>query len=350
MERNWHMTIFDATAICFYHPVKVIFLDDNRAFLDALELEFSAQINMLTFTSPNDALRAIDNSVQNNTNLTFKLINNVNADTTTDRIIGFEINNLLNIIYERSRFDHAPVLVVDYEMPDINGIEFCQKLKNRDIFKIMLTAEADKDTAIKAFNNGVIDKFILKTSENLFQDLMLAVNELTQRYFREISRTIINGYHGAVSLFDNELYQQLFNQVLLKTQAVEYYIVDNSGSFLFLDKDANPTWLIIRHITELKEQLDFLQGYDVPDQIISSIAKKEKMLFLLSEEEYRKPIDEWITYMFESKKLDNNYYYSVIEDRLTDSVKWSKVVSYVSLRDPVSIQVKKISNVQYVDS
>ena len=179
---------------------------------------------------------------------------------------------------------------------------------------------------------------------------MLAVNELTQRYFREISRTIINGYHGAVSLFDNELYQQLFNQVLLKTQAVEYYIVDNSGSFLFLDKDANPTWLIIRHITELKEQLDFLQGYDVPDQIISSIAKKEKMLFLLSEEEYRKPIDEWITYMFESKKLDNNYYYSVIEDRLTDSVKWSKVVSYVSLRDPVSIQVKKISNVQYVDS
>ena len=122
MERNWHMTIFDATAICFYHPVKVIFLDDNRAFLDALELEFSAQINMLTFTSPNDALRAIDNSVQNNTNLTFKLINNVNADTTTDRIIGFEINNLLNIIYERSRFDHAPVLVVDYEMPDINGI------------------------------------------------------------------------------------------------------------------------------------------------------------------------------------------------------------------------------------
>lgn len=325
------MTIFDTMATCFFHPVKVVFLDDNRAFLDALELEFSAQINMLTFTSPNEALRALDNSGQNITSSTFKLINNVNADTTTDRVFGFEINKLLNIIYDISRFNHAPVLVVDYEMPDINGIEFCQKLKNRDIFKIMLTAEADKDTAIKAFNKGVIDKFILKTSENLSQDLMLAVSELTQRYFEEISRTMMNGYRGSMSLFDNELYQQLFNQILLKTQAVEYYMVDNSGSFLFLDKEANPTWLIIRHATELKEQLDFLQGYDVPDQIISSVAKKEKMLFLLSEEEYRKPIDEWVRYIFESKKLDNNLYYSVIEGRLTDSVKWDKVVSYASL-------------------
>ena len=326
------MTIFDATATCIFHPVKVVFLDDNRAFLDALELEFSAQINMLTFTSPNEALRALDNSGQNITSSTFKLINNVNADTTTDRVIGFEINKLLNIIYDKARFNHAPVLVVDYEMPDINGIEFCQKLKNRDIFKIMLTAEADKDTAIKAFNNGVIDKFILKTSENLFQELMLAVSEITQRYFKEMSRTMMNGYRGSVSLFDDELYQKLFNQVLLKTEAVEYYMVDNSGSFLFLDKYANPTWLIVRNNKELDEQLELLQGYDVPDQILESVAKKEKILFLLSEKEYKKPIGEWVKHMFDSKKLDN-YYYNIVSGQLTDSIDWGRVVSYSAYVD-----------------
>lgn len=325
------MSIFSESAPCFYYPGNVVFLDDNRAFLDALELEFSAHINMLTFTSPKEALHALDNLRQNVLSSPFKLINNVDTDTSTDRVMSFELKNLLNTIYDRSRFNYVPVFVVDYEMPDINGIELCQQLKNKDIFKIMLTAEADKDTAIKAFNNGVIDKFILKTSENLFQELLLSVDDLTLRYFREKSYSITKACPGSVSLFENELFQQLFNQVFLKAKAVEYYMVDTSGSFLFLDKDANPTWLVIRHSTELREQLDFLQGYDVPEQIISSIAKKEKMLFLFSEEEYLRPIDEWLAYVFESKKLDNNYYYSVIEDRLTDSVKWSKVFSYASL-------------------
>ena len=99
---------------------------------------------------------------------------------------------MLNLIYDKKRFDHVAILVVDYEMPDINGIEFCQKLKERKIFRIMLTAEADKDTAIKAFNNGLIDKFILKTNEELYLEITFAVQELTQRYFKEISGSIIN--------------------------------------------------------------------------------------------------------------------------------------------------------------
>jgi CheY-like chemotaxis protein len=332
-QRNRRMTIFDLTPTCFYHPIKTIFLDDNRAFLDALELEFSTYINMLTFTNPDAALRAIDSNSEDVTRSILKLVNNVNADTTTDRIVGFEINKILNLIYDRTRFDNAAVLVVDYEMPDINGIEFCQKLKGRNIFKIMLTAEADKDTAITAFNDGIIDKFILKTSKNLYQELTSAVCELTHRYFKESSRVIMSSYNSLVmSLFKNEPYQNLFNQTLSETNAVEYYMVDNSGSFLFFDKDAVPTWLIVRHGKELQEQLELLQGYDIPDLILSSISKREKILFLPSENEYKKPIAEWVNYMFEAKQLDNDYYFSIVNDRITHSIKWDEVSPYAKLK------------------
>ena len=54
------MTITDAGPICFYHPTKVIFLDDNRDFLDALDLEFGTQINMLTLTSPDTTIEMIN--------------------------------------------------------------------------------------------------------------------------------------------------------------------------------------------------------------------------------------------------------------------------------------------------
>jgi CheY-like chemotaxis protein len=328
-ERNYPMTIIDTRPTCFYHPIKVIFLDDNRAFLDALDLEFSTQINMRTLTNPDTTMQVIANHRQDSIQSTFKLMNDVNEDSINARVPDFDLSKILTLIYDKTRFDNVAILVVDYEMPDINGIEFCQKLKKRKIFKIMLTAEADKDTAIKAFNKGLIDRFLLKTSEELYPEITLAVQELSHRYFRELSLNLINGQGSSVNtLFENELYQQLFSKVATQAQAVEYYLVDNSGSILFLDKNANPTWFVIRNLEELAEQIDLLQGYDLPEQLMITVAKKEKILFLLSEKDYKKPISQWVNYLFDSKKLDENYYYSIIQDQLTDSIDWSRVVSY----------------------
>lgn len=327
------MAIINARPTCFYHPIRVIFLDDSRAFLDALDLEFDTELNMLTLTNPDTALQIIEMHSENISQSVFKLMNDVDADTTTNRVIGYEVGNILSVIYNKIRFDHAAILVVDYEMPEINGLEFCQKLKDRKIFRIMLTAEADKDTAINAFNSGLIDKFILKTHKDLYSEITLAVQELTERYFKDASNSIINGQSSIGALFSNESYHQLFAKVVSEVQPVEYYLVDNSGSFVFFDIDANPTWLIVRHNKEIDEQLDLLQGYDLPLEVIEFVAKKEKILFLLSEREYKKPIAEWINHMFDSKKLDNNYYYSIVRGQLTDSIDWGRVVSYSAYKD-----------------
>jgi len=101
------MTIIDARPTCFYHPIKVIFLDDSRSFLDALDLEFGTQLNMLTITNPDTVIQTIDNHSQNITKSVFKLMNDVDTDTTTDRVIGFEVSNMLSLIYDKKRFDHV---------------------------------------------------------------------------------------------------------------------------------------------------------------------------------------------------------------------------------------------------
>ena len=89
------MTIIDARPTCFYHPIKVIFLDDNRAFLDALDFEFSKIMNMMTFTSSDEAFQAMDNDNQDVTQSIFKWIKDVNLDTTNDRVIGFDVSKIL---------------------------------------------------------------------------------------------------------------------------------------------------------------------------------------------------------------------------------------------------------------
>jgi CheY-like chemotaxis protein len=325
------MLTVNTKPVPFYHPTKVIFLDDNRAFLDALKLEFFDQINMKTFTDSDEALMFIENNNHYDYHSIFKLVSDVNVDTTTDRVIGFDINQILNCIYDKKRFDYVSILVIDYDMPGANGVEVCQKIKEKKVFKVMLTAEADKDTAIRAFNSGLIDRFIGKSSKDLYSDVALAASELNHQHFIDLSKSIMGGNYSSINmLFKNTLYQQLFSEVLKKSKAIEYYLVDNSGSMLFLDEDANPTWLLIQNSKKLTEQLDLIKGYDVPEKTINLIENKEKILFLFSENEYKENISEWVNYMFDAKNMDDNYNYSIVKGNVTNSIDWNRVVSYSS--------------------
>lgn len=83
--------------------------------------------------------------------------------------------------------------------------------------------------------------------------------------------------------------------------------------------------MLVRHVKEVADQVELLSGYESPDSVIKSIQNKEKILFLLTEKEYKKPIAEWDQYMFDAKQLDENYYYSIVKGELTDSVNWDRV-------------------------
>jgi CheY-like chemotaxis protein len=324
--------------LTFYHPTTIVFLDDNRNFLNAMELHFGSIFDIKLFTSPDQALKEIDDGLNSTPTSGFNILDK--NTTNTDNDVTFEISKLAKMTYDSSRFNKISVLIIDYQMPEINGLDFCQKLVAKNIYKVMLTAEADKDTAIRAFNAGVIDKFILKTSNFLYEEIEAAINELRNRYFQSSLIGLSPQHHNSMKvLFESELYQKLFLEVLLSSNAVEYYMVDASGSFMFLDKYASPTWLIVRSTEDIQEQFELLQGYDIPDSFLTSVAKKEKILFLLSEDEYKLPTNEWAKYLYETKKLNDKYYYSVVKNSATSLLDWNKVISYD--RDKVNDRVEQ---------
>ena len=309
---------------CFYHPVNIIFLDDNQAFLDVLSLEFGQNKNMIMLTNPDDAMRLIAKSRDNISN-SYGMKNNNNIE----QIQGADNVGLMEIIYDQSRFDNVAVLVVDYEMPDINGIEFCEKIKDKPIYKILLTAEADKDIAINAFNNGLIDKFILKTTNSLYSELLASIDELTHKYFDGLSKFASNmGGRNLNLLLNQEAYRKLFHKVKDQHQAVEYYLVDGSGSFLFLAKNGDLAWLLVCDQNKANEHSDLLSGYGFSQDIVQKIKERESILFLLTENEYKEPALQWRKYIFDAKKLDANYSYSVVHAPITGSINWEIIMSY----------------------
>lgn len=312
----------------FYHPTKVIFLDDNKGFLDALSLEFFDQKNVFMFTDPDKALEAMEQNTENLLQYVFSM-EEKGAEHDHGNIQGLEISNLIKMIHDGSRFNNASVLVVDYEMPKINGIEFCEQIIDKNVYKILLTAEADKDTAIAAFNDGTIDKFIHKNSPNLHQELKKTITGLIDKYFIDASQIIFHGCGLSLrKILKNSKYKELFRRVKEESNSIEYYLADRAGSFLFLDKMGDPTWLIINDQNTADEQAALLKGYSFSEARIKKILNREEILFLFSGYEYKESIENWENYIFSAERLDDNYSYSIVKGHLTNSIDWKRAIAF----------------------
>lgn len=323
------MTKFTVLPSCLYHPLSVIFLDDNQSFLDAIKLGMENSDKILTCTSSKDALSLISLEDESIISKVSSTCSDVDTDNTNKRVVDIDIGSIRNAVYNESRFKHIGVVVVDYKMPKITGTEFCRQIKDRHIYKVMLTAEAAMDVAIDAFNEGVINKFLLKNCDNLHAHLACVISELEEKYFFDISKPILNSLDESLSaMLKSKVFIELFNSVFYEANAVEYYLLDTSGSYLFLDGEGNATWLIIRTESDFIAQLEALSGLEAPESLVEALDKRQKLLFMLSEDEYEKSVDDWGNNLFEAKKLTNSIWYSIQKGQIKDAINWHKVKPY----------------------
>ena len=108
--------------------------------------------------------------------------------TNNDQNIEKYISPIYQTIYNETKFNQVSVVVIDYEMPGINGIELCKLIKDTTIKKIILTSRATERIAIDAFNNQTIDAFIFK--EEIEKSLIPTIQKLQYNYFADISSHI----------------------------------------------------------------------------------------------------------------------------------------------------------------
>ena len=91
-------------------------------------------------------------------------------------------------IYDDNRFAGISTVVLDYNM-STDGLELSKQIRrNCSYIKIiMLTGEADENLAIEAFNEGLIDKFIRKSSTTFFNEIKRYICKFNIEFF-DISR------------------------------------------------------------------------------------------------------------------------------------------------------------------
>lgn len=314
------------------HPTTVVFIDDNQDYLTHLYTWYNELLPCITFDDPEQALHYLNQTYQYVPFIN-RYVNSPEDEELNQLSSNFDISTLRNEALLPNRFEEIAVVVVDYTMPGMNGIELCKQIQNSNIRVILLTGDADYDVAIKEFNNRTIDKYFKKTTPNLMEELLQAIYELERQYFIDQSNIILSNpkaYHNFKFLEDPKV-AEVFYKLCQDNQIVEHYILNEKGNFLLIDKQGNPRWLALLDEEELLDNFyTTAENCPAPESIISALRTKAKIPLFYTAEDEKTPPDQWEPYLYPATptKADKNYYYAYIPNLNTYDSKTFHTLSY----------------------
>lgn len=309
-----------------YYPLTITLVDDDSDLLDSLKLALMDKHRCQSFTSPSEALsflaanqKKYENDEKQNLGISF--------DAPLSIAVNVEIANIYKKIYDKDRFKRGGIVVVDYNMPEINGLELSKKLKALDfpIKIIMLTGVADQQTAINAFNNKQIDRFLVKSALDYNEKLLEYIEELQLDFFIENTHEISN----SIKVLHDPEFVKFFHQFVKENKIVEYYLYDESGSFLMLDENARTQLLILRNLDDMEMYHDFAENEgNVPQQELNALKNKERVVLFAEREGLIPPYKDWIS--CPANKLTDEIYYGILTSLDTRVLDLANITSYLN--------------------
>ena len=341
---------FSDQLACVFHPMSLVLIDDDIDFVNRLKLKLGQRYVSTSFYDPKEALIYLQS---------YKAKNNIAANISSMKSADIGIqdypellddNNYLHTyidlkcvgFYEQvfcpERFKEQAIIVIDQVMPGMDGLDVCKQLRDHPYKIIMLTAEGGDSLARAAFNDGLIDHFVKKSDEDFVIQLLGAIHKLQKDYFNERSHTFIESLLKSPTcvLSDTRLINTL-KEYMQKNNIIEYYLLNETGSFLMLEADGKPHWFAVVSENEIAEDYEFASGEDYqPDpKVLNGLNNRNMMLFRISEKQRMNIGPDgktgWLSYMHPAKKFEAEhgvFYYSIFTGEAKQYFDGREVFSY----------------------
>lgn len=300
----------------YFYPTQIVFVDDNRDFLDTLSVEFSKQFNVKSFSDTGAALNYI-NEYQREADLIAndeKPKPQGDSDAWVKRVLTHQ--NVKR--FDESRIKEVSVLIVDYSMPSMNGIEFCEKIKSTSIKKILLTGYATPTDAVRAFNNNTIHYYLKKNDENMLKDLEVAIHQLQHAYFNELSSSLKAGaIDSGTPFFGDPKLATYFQETCDSLDVTEYYYLTNPSRFTLRTKEKGNFSCVLYTEDDIAEHLQILVEEGAPKSLHSAIeSRKFVPLFQTADGFYEPGITNASSCIYPATHIEGavNYYCAIVAD------------------------------------
>lgn len=318
---------------CFF-PSTTLFIDDCRDFLLNFVLQLDEGLAYRIFDSPFDALDFIGGSrceLDLLNQRCLKEYNQAKKNPLTNHTIHLDLAAIHAEIYNPRRFSEISVVVIDYLMPGINGLDFCRSIGNTNIKKILLTGQADEKLAIEAFHEGLIDRYIKKSDPHAAELITKSIYELQLQYFQSMSDMVVRMLSlSSPGCLQDKKFVDFFRSLREEKGIVEYYMVDNSGSFLLLNDDANLSFLLVKNAQDMKHCYDLARKNAVSEDILRQIGNGEKMPCFWGKDTETLQNTQWEACLVPASELiaEDSYFYSYISDPSFFADCRGKILSY----------------------
>ncbi len=319
---------------CLGHPVTVILVDDNPAYMHGL----APQLNQTRFTycmykNPHKLLAKM-NSGENEKVFGQTIENLKHNRATGDAQLLLHLNQVHQDIYRATRYNQKAILLLDFDFGEdgFDGLDLCRQLKSRFVHIILLTGALGERQAIDAANKGLIDQYILKYNPSFVTNINEALVRGAQSYFRDVTSIL----HGMLAPFAKESALNnmtaasfLWNQ-MEEHGFREHYLCDPRGTQLLLKPSGDPHGLHLMTDPQIEQLLATPQAAQAPASLVQDLRRGKLMLCILNPNDpaWLPPGDEWPNYVHDAQSL-------VLDDNL--------ICRYALVRGSILVDEERIA-------
>ena len=243
-----------------YHPTTLIFVDDDPNVIQNYALSLTDHFSFKGFTSPHKALEYINDS---------KLVGPI--DYRSNFYVQ-DFNHFQHEIANPDRFNQHSILVADYAMPGMNGVELCEKISSRYLSKILLTGIADEKIATDAFNAGIIHQFLTKQDPNIISKIASVVEWMQKDFFLRLSdRVAETMQYFCPPFLDDARFAAFFEELIEEASICEYYLCHRPNGFILIDNEGNMERLLIYTERDLSFIYNMAVSRKAPEKLIAQL-------------------------------------------------------------------------------
>ncbi|MCC2645089.1 MAG: response regulator [Burkholderiales bacterium] len=307
----------------FYFPTTIICVDDNPLMLQTLD-------NIIVQNYPRHLIKKFANSIstldffKEYTSEIAKIqflrgfVEHEYYDLMNHNPVDLELSKFSELSKNLKKNNEVSVIIVDYEMPGLNGLELCQHLKHIPAKKVLLTAHADYKLALDAFNDKLIDRFVIKGQDDTAGNLVTYIKSLTLEYFDNMTAKLQTHLtvNGNLAIFDDN-FINFFSELINTRQIIEYYLIDKNGSFLLINNIGEHFCLVVH----TDQSLDyFVELYDdelSAEKYVNLVQQRRLIPFFgLGVYPEKINVNEWEQHFYEPQVLrgtQTSYFWKIIK-------------------------------------
>lgn len=303
----------------YLHPTLIILIDDSGTFLESLVFQLHRRLPCKVFQDPREAVQWLRDTYLHAAPPAPPLTVDYDEQILSfeRRVVAIDIEQIYRQVMNPYRFLLPAVLVIDYAMPQMNGVKFCESVQDLSCKKILFTGQADETIAIAAFNQGLIDRFIKKGAPTALTQLEAEIHDLQHAFFQDQSRTVkdLLVRHSYAFLSDPAI-GVLVAGLCEQYDFVEYYLFPNPGGVLFFDLQGSPTLMVVETEGGMLSHFEAARDGGAPAELLTALREMRMLPFFSETGLYTDAIaHDWLSYCLPANhcKGQQDYYWALFD-------------------------------------